>query len=220
MPYLNFALGKSIDTSTPLYRDAEAGVGLEQVAELIDDDLASNTTEGFAYIPRARSLQSSASSDDTSDSEAGDNAFTSHNYGPISDKIGEACACWLTRWAKDMLDMEMGDGKYISVIDYKLDDSDAGLPRKPLIWGRGSLDPEWVTAIVAADTLFVKSEKERYDFARSVVEFRRRDGIDRDEEEEWTKLFDEAIYYENMVSVFSLSFNPVVLCCRLLIMLT
>lgn len=202
MPYLNFALGKSIDTSAPLYPDPEAAVGLEQVAEQFDEDLASTSSaDDFAYIHRAQSAQGSTSSDDSSDSEAGDHAFSSHNYGPISDKIGEACACWLTRWAKDMLELEVGDGRL---------SEDVRASQKPLIWGRGGLDPEWVTAIVSADTLFVKGEKERYDLARSVVEFRRREGIDDDEEREWVKLFDEAIYYENMVSTCHWA-DP---CCR------
>lgn len=198
-PYLNFALGKSIDTSAPLYPDPEAAVGLEQVAEVLDEDLASTSTaDDFAYIRSAQSCQGSTSSDDSSDLEAGDHAFSSHNYGPISDKIGEACACWLTRWAKDMLELEVGDSRLAPTGSSLGEDVHA--TQKPLIWGRGGLDPEWVTAIISADTLYVKSEKERYDLARSVVEFRRRRCIDEDEEREWITLFDEAIYYENMVS--------------------
>ncbi|KAF6766447.1 hypothetical protein DFP72DRAFT_866521 [Ephemerocybe angulata] len=207
MPYLNFALGKSIDSTRPVFTDPEAAVGLEHVAEILEDDPDSGSSVSiadgdFSYIPVQPSLsglrqgegsdaafQEILSDDDQSD--AG-HAPSFHNYGPISDKIGEACACWLVRWAKDMLDTEM------RTEDSAPTNEGSQTVDPPVIWRRGGLDPAWVNAIVSADTLFVRSERERYDFARSIVELRRRDGVTDSEEQEWKKMFSEAIYYENM----------------------
>lgn len=212
MPYLNFALGKSIDSSRSILQDPEAAVGLEHVAELLVDEEPSPypvaTKMSNLGIRRDegsdRASQDSASSDDDlSDTNV---HTSSHHYGPISDKIGEACACWLVRWAKDMLAFEMVEPELQnnSTMDHNLwgwNPSD-----RPFIWRRGGLDPVWVTAIISADTLFVKSEKDRYDLARSIVELRRQEGIIESEEQEWTRTFEEAIYYDNMASSRDLSF--------------
>ena len=69
----------------------------------------------------------------------------------------------------------------------------------PVIWDRGGLSVEWICALASADTLFVRGERERYDFARAVVELRRRHGILQEEEDAWTKLFEEGIHYCHMV---------------------
>ncbi|RXW18454.1 hypothetical protein EST38_g7408 [Candolleomyces aberdarensis] len=153
IPYLNFALGKPIDSCLPLYPDPEAAVGLEHVAVILEDeslsmygsvDSNSEIASKMSELEIGGQAESSiSSSSDFASSDDDSSASPSHHYGPISDKIGEA-------------------------------------------------------SIVAADTLFVKSETERYDFARSVVELRRREGIVEREEHQWDKMFNEAIYYENM----------------------
>jgi hypothetical protein len=51
--------------------------------------------------------------------------------------------------------------------------------------------------------LFVKSERERYDLAKAVVELRRSEGILEEEEVEWARLFTEGIYYANMVRLLA-----------------
>lgn len=73
-----------------------------------------------------------------------------------------------------------------------------------VIWARGGLSSDWVSALVSADTLCVKGERERYDFACSVVELRRRGGVLEAEEQVWNKMFEQGIYYANMVIVFPL----------------
>lgn len=161
----------------------------------------------------------------SSDSNSDDGDFVeepSFHYGAISDKIGEACACWLARWGTDILAYELQDGKV-----KETDNGVAAVTRKraktipsdpapttvspikvlverpsvPLIWSIGGLSAKWVTAIISSDTFFVKGERERYIFARSVVELRRKDGIIEAEEEEWAKLFEHGIYYANMVCI-------------------
>ncbi|KAF8665100.1 hypothetical protein AX16_000568 [Volvariella volvacea WC 439] len=131
------------------------------------------------------------------------------DYGAIGDKIGEATSSWLARWAVDMLAYEEGvapNHESTPAIRRRSYTFSAGTtpsnvvkgPIVPTIWGRGGLSAKWVAAIVASDTLFVRGERERYDFARSVVELRRKDGIVESEEQVWDRMFDEAIYYSNL----------------------
>jgi len=62
---------------------------------------------------------------------------------------------------------------------------------------------KWIRAVISSDSLFIGCERDRYDLAKAVVEMRRREGIVEEEEEEWTKMFTEGIYYPNMVSSFA-----------------
>ena len=73
-----------------------------------------------------------------------------------------------------------------------------------VIWACGGLSPDWVSALVSADTLFMKGECEWYDFACLVVELQRRGGVLAAEEQVWNKMFEQSIYYANMVIVFPL----------------
>ena len=232
--YLNFALGNYIG---PELDEPEAAVGLEYVARVIDDERSTVSTastvlrkgkdmlRGSQHFNPSETLNSSgvaslySSSDD--DSEEGSIEPSSH-YGAISDRIGEACACWLTRWGVDLLVYEIqreeedmkkdlgtsplisrqraktvpSDLKSANIVSAGSSDTTQTIPR---IWSRGGLSATWVVAVVSADTFFVKDERERYTFARSVVELRRRGGIIEAEEEEWTKLFERGLYYTNMV---------------------
>ena len=123
---------------------------------------------------------------------------TSH-YGTISNKIGEAAACWLARWGHDILKLEEKKREDADLaLQYGLDDSSSDYSI-PVIWARGGLNPGWVNALISSDALFVRGERERYDFAKSVVELRRKDGVDSVEEEEWRKMFSLGIYYTHMV---------------------
>ncbi|KAJ7806138.1 hypothetical protein B0H14DRAFT_2876682, partial [Mycena olivaceomarginata] len=168
------------------WNEPEAAVGLEHIAHNIPDEASS-----------AASIISSADTADTYDPP--EKVF---HYGSISDKIGEAAACWLARWAPDMLAFEERKagirtaepalsrrGRIPEASDYSA---------VPTIWDRGGLSVKWVCALASADTLFVRGERARYDFARSVVELRRRHGILQDEEDAWKTLFEQGIYYCHM----------------------
>jgi hypothetical protein len=138
----------------------------------------------------------------------------SFHYGAVSDKIGEAAACWLARWATDMLSYEqqsavnrdppttpvqpLRDGLFENP-SYTSNSKSRPITVIPVIWARGGLNARWVSALVGSDALFVKGERERYDFARSVIELRRKVGLVEEEEEEWEKMFSQGIYYTNMV---------------------
>jgi hypothetical protein len=69
----------------------------------------------------------------------------------------------------------------------------------PVVWRRGGLGAAWIRAVVSSDTLFVKGERQRYEFAKAVVDLRRSEGIDEEEEKEFSAMFAEGIYYPNMV---------------------
>lgn len=192
LQYLDFALGKPIGPPDPKWKEPEAAVGLERIAKIIPDDASSNA---------------SLHSVDTDDS-APEKQF---HYGAISDKIGEAAACWLVRWAPDMLAFEEQKAAGASpapapaMSRRHTAKSDVGpatdYSAVPTIWNRGGLSVAWVCALVSADTLFVRGERERYDFACAVVELRRRGGILQEEETAWTTVFEQGIHYCHMVSL-------------------
>ena len=223
--YLNFACGTSLIILDSQTADVLPAVGLENIADQVeeDDDSESTThkqfTKEFEVIGSLSSIDTSkqhfstigpeGSSPDSE--ESGDESTTratSCHYGKLSDKIGEACACWLTRWAFDMLQIENedcssvnDDSRFLGVNDSgnTTDQGSKNLPIRLFIWRRGGLTAKWVSAILSADTLFVKNERERYNLARTIVEFRRRDGIIDDEESIWKDLFEHGIHYTNMV---------------------
>lgn len=128
-----------------------------------------------------------------------------HFYGFASNKIGEACACWLARWGVDLLDIELAS------------------PTLTPIWSHRGLPADFLRAVLSADTLFVRDEMERYTVTRRVLDLRRRgweeemeskgdisvaesmaetEGWDAWEadEEELARVFADGIYYTHMVS--------------------
>lgn len=131
-----------------------------------------------------------------------------HFYGFVSNKIGEACVCWLARWGLDVLNFETKpDAKN------KKD--------MPIVWGHGGIPAKFVAAILSSDALFVPNERERYQMARRILELRREtwqdasedlptpmDAVEEDdwedEENEIAKVFAEGIYYSHMVSPLEL----------------
>ncbi|TFK30685.1 hypothetical protein FA15DRAFT_629940 [Coprinopsis marcescibilis] len=214
--YLNFALGRSIDYTPPLWADPDAAAGLEGVAEILEhefpitstpvsaDEELSGMTSKVSTISIDGGLSEVFEGSRSSDSSHDESGTSSHHYGAISDKIGEACACWLVRWASDLLTLEQRDEgapeRPIKALEhpqgyYSLE---VASTYGPLVWRRGGLDASWVSALVSADAFFVKNERARYDFARAVVELRRSHGISPSEERHWRTMFDTGIYYANM----------------------
>ncbi|KAJ7293871.1 hypothetical protein C8J57DRAFT_1704523 [Mycena rebaudengoi] len=209
LQYLDFALGKPIGPPDPHWREPEAAVGLENVAELIQHDTFSHSDRSLSSDDNA-SLSSFGSLD--GDSVRDYRTEKVFHYGAVSDKIGEAAACWLVRWGPDILSLEERKA------NCPISSPDSGSPHiarrraqtvgaeshpvdysaVPTIWDRGGLSVQWICAVASADTLFVRGERERYDFVRAVVELRRRHGVIKEEEDEWTKLFEKGIYYCHM----------------------
>ncbi|KAF8807640.1 hypothetical protein BYT27DRAFT_6580338 [Phlegmacium glaucopus] len=225
LQYLNFACGKPVLRTYPADDYTQAAVGLEHLAEMLDDFEALHIST--AHHQTFKATESLISKDEGSaislstlntsrSAELSDGGFgdfgedgPSYCYGVVSDKIGEACSCWLARWATDMLHYEEGNDtqdfenmnsrahsdSLLYVIETR---KSASAILRPVIWGRGGLDAKWISALVSADTLFVRNERGRYNLARSIVELRRRTGIHDDEEKIWTQMFERDIYYPHM----------------------
>ena len=214
--YLNFALGQHI--GPPDDADPDAAVGLEHVAQLselpdhrtdLSEDIGSEEPDHVISSHDMSGIQvCKENPTDSSDEESGSESPVFY-YGAVSDKIGEACACWLARWGSDMLDCE----EILEEIHPSPTPSQPiatqanhfakryALSKNPIppIWRRGGLGSKWVVTLLGADTLFVRGECERYELARRAVEMRRRSGILQEEETEWLKVFEYGIYYETMV---------------------
>ncbi|KAG5634906.1 hypothetical protein H0H81_000366 [Sphagnurus paluster] len=234
LKYLDFALGKPIGLPDHDAGEPDAAVGLESVAHIIEYErsVLDNASVKDSSIgdecsqkedPEDRRTSAASISDDSEDYETeGVTKPPSYHYGAISDKIGEACACWLARWGTDILPYEekleeptvhkerptpvfsRGRSKTLPSGMYTPPNGVTSTAVRedfsiPVIWARGGLSAKWVVAVISADTFFIRGERERYDFARRVVELRRKVGINPAEEEEWVKLFDHGIYYTNMV---------------------
>lgn len=141
------------------------------------------------------------------DSHDSDSANLPHFYGFASDKIGEACCCYLTRWGGELLSQE---SKF---------DPDQEPPWR--VFAHGGIHAKFLRALLSADALFVVKEIDRYKAARKVLDLRRRgkedggdlgmsqmtiensqeeDEDDWEDEEELEKVFTDGIYYTHMVS--------------------
>ncbi|KAG1749616.1 uncharacterized protein EDB91DRAFT_1344244 [Suillus paluster] len=237
IPYLNFAIGKPVDTCPD--KEAEAAVGLEHIAQPVThESRASSTSRSPLRISGTKQdpaddlsdklqdldVQKEDPAESEADSEPEDAPIREphFHYGLLSDKIGEAAACWLARWGADMFVHEekasLGPGLPATPVPVPVHvvssrkradtmptkpslHSEPTVPEPhvvPVIWTRGGLNSKWVRQILGSDLLFVKGEKERYELACAVVELRRRQGIDEEEEKDWEILFREGIYYSNM----------------------
>jgi hypothetical protein len=159
--YLNFAVGKGIGPEED--NALEAAVGLEHLAEISD----SNVTDVASISSRLSCLpmednetrkEDPAEAIYDEDFEAEERHFI---YGGVSDKVGEAAACWLTRWGYDMLTYEEEESSSHGIVSgSSLKRSCNALPTVvpvqarqpiPLIWRRGGLDACWARAILSSD---------------------------------------------------------------------
>lgn len=207
--YLNFAIGKGIgpeEENTP-----EAAVGLEHLAEISNSgaaDVASISSK-LSCLPieedetRKEDPAEAVYDEDCEGELTGERHFI---YGGVSDKVGEAAACWLTRWGHDMLAYEEGDSSSHGTVSGSSAFPTAlparGCQPVPLIWRRGGLDARWARAILSSDLLFVGGERERYEMAKVVLELRRKDGIHEEEEKEFVEMFENGIHFMHMVGWF------------------
>lgn len=212
--YLNFAIGKGIG---PEEENApEAAVGLEHLAEIAKPGAADVTSISgkLSALPleddeTRKEDPAEAVYDDDGEEDSIERHFI---YGGVSDKVGEAAASWLARWGCDMLICEQEQSPSPSIISgSSLKHSDSApstvvstrvCSSIPSIWSRGGLDARWARAILSSDLLFVRGERERYEMAKAVLELRRSDGIDEEEEKEFADLFENGIHFMHMVGEF------------------
>lgn len=122
-------------------------------------------------------------------------------YGAQSDKIGEACSCWLLRWGADVLLAEeqlhrhnSGQAWLVKMPDYILPFGKMPVPHSlaqddhpnqvatllrpphPTVWRHprlGGIPAQWVRSIISSDSFWIREEWDRYDVARRVVAMRR-----------------------------------------------
>lgn len=222
--YLNFAIGKPIQGADEL--EPKAAVGLESLAEEIQEPssyAASARTPSVAPNVATDALQEKTEelsrkledlnikkedpsvlfSDESEVEVEYDEPY--FHYGAVSDKIGETTACWLARWGTDILVYEERTCDFPPSVSGSKHLQNTTKCDIPAVWDRGGLNRKWVRALVSSDTLFVKGERERYEFAKRVIDLRRRSGIDPVEEEEWTLMFSTGIYYAHMVGAYFLT---------------
>ena len=111
--------------------------------------------------PTIRHLRRDETSTTGPDSTASfDSCRLPHFYGFASNKLGEACICWLARWGVDILDEEMSQDPQTS--------------QRLRIWGHMGLPATIIRAVLCSDSFFVRNEMERYNVARRVLDLRRR----------------------------------------------
>lgn len=110
-------------------------------------------------------------------------------YGSVGEKIGEACACWLSRWGQEVFEVEdivtrNQDGRTLPPSDHAGNffyhkgilpsySSVMSTPPPLSVWSRGSIPSSWMRAIISSDSFFIRDEWERYTFATRVIDMRR-----------------------------------------------
>ncbi|CAE6421890.1 unnamed protein product [Rhizoctonia solani] len=132
--YFGFAIGHGI--GLPEGNEPEAAVGLDAIGqpapvvvakpsfhettkidevspeeEEDDDDLVKVGSLGNSAPNMLKDRTVSSTSQQTYDTksihtEHGEDSEQTFFYGVVGDKVGEACACWLTRWGADILALE------------------------------------------------------------------------------------------------------------------
>lgn len=127
--YLRFSLGNGIGDAGQ--GDLASAVGLEHVgrdlvaplelvteeegtasaaASLPDTDGSHDAPDDVASrkhgVSGSGEIGNNEDEDDAASAAGDDTAGLTFHYGIVSDKIGEACACWLARWAVDIFPFE------------------------------------------------------------------------------------------------------------------
>ncbi|TIB04458.1 hypothetical protein E3P96_01625 [Wallemia ichthyophaga] len=207
--FLRFALGEGLGCARCWYDgEQHPAVGLEQLGQPIEKGLdthieaaESEQTHSGLATPLSASQETaidglsihSTSDDDDASYEYSTPSF---HYGAASDKIGEACVCWLSRWALDMIEIEdilvtdSGDIKHPS----------GSIPFAT--WSLAGIPARYIRAVVSSDALFVPgAEWQRYKLAARIVELRRRQNkgaLSYADECEFDTMFADGIYYTHM----------------------
>ena len=144
-------------------------------------------------------------------------------YGDAADRIGQTAACWLSRWAAEVLPYEEAQSLAPAEREIVEDDLRRLFERMPsarppsiAVWSvfeRGGLTDRWARALVGSDGLYMEptrggrddgaeaddavgtsSELQRYDLSKRVVELRRRQRWATDDGVDESIVADEAEY--------------------------
>lgn len=141
-----------------------------------------NATARLTSPSRSSSMRSSATVKPAATSLPAVQEPVFHCYGFVSNKIGEACVCWLTRWGRDVLTIEAAEQHLVAEPEAEgeeqggrkdIDDVTVSRADHPPVWGVGGIPAKFAAALLSADSLFVTGEMERYTMARCVLDLRR-----------------------------------------------
>ena len=205
--YLDYALGKGIGPSS--LADPERAVTLEYIGQEVDSASAYTTnTEATCDLSNGDGDENTGVNLRETVAEGNvPQESPSFLYGMVGNKIGEACAAFLTRWGIDLLDMEeqlVDSHPGISTACPPVASTSSSITWRSTtpslrLWSQG-LSAEWVRGILSSDELFVTNEMKRYEAAKQVIDMRRRTkGAVPMEEREWDLLFQEGIYFSHFV---------------------
>ncbi|KAI5477083.1 hypothetical protein MNV49_006882 [Pseudohyphozyma bogoriensis] len=181
--FLSYALGNGKVMQTKEEWD-EGCLGLEGVGRPYR--LSRKTSKASSF---ETADQFDESEEDDEDVE-GETIFV----GPEGERVGEACACWLSKWGSEILAVE----EWLEAHPDRADALEKSTP--PLrLWSSlpGGISAAWVRGVISSDSFFLGSsvtgtmgspkdggtgvdgEWERYEFAKRVVELRRRERAKR-----------------------------------------
>ncbi|KAH8920207.1 hypothetical protein BT69DRAFT_435042 [Atractiella rhizophila] len=124
-------------------------------------------------------------------------------YGPIQERVGESCACWLAKWGSDILPIEEQLQDPLSRLNQVRTTRNLHqylthpvyarwqcLKRPDLrVWRSGGVPASWIRGIISSDAFFMSNlgadtstsnmagggEFDRYSVAKRVVDLRRKD---------------------------------------------
>lgn len=114
--------------------------------------------------------------------------------GALTDRLGKACASWLSKWGSDLLILEerltqrcpLGQVESLASEDELEFTERWPCSRRPpmQIWGcHGGLSSDWVRVLISSDAFFLPKlgdEWERYRFATRVTQLRERERVKSD----------------------------------------
>lgn len=179
-------LSLSLSILTTLYRSFSLGNGLGPFSSHLDLSAGLHGLEGVGTpydLPRSRANTTSSSSSTSLSSSQFDGPFF---VGPEGERVGEACACWLAKWGREILSIEewLEKGGEEEGLPLSLEAFPDLAPPPLRVWSSepGGLPARWVRGVISSDAFFLgvvgeagEGEFARYLFARKVVELRRRE---------------------------------------------
>ncbi|PWN37141.1 uncharacterized protein FA14DRAFT_159322 [Meira miltonrushii] len=215
--YLRFALGYGISGAFDAKQRCQGNAsewdwelegpvwGMESIAKEDKLDKGTNTLS-FSMAQMSMSdaqteISESVDYGDTSFDSTSRPAMAGFQYGIETDKIGEACSCWLLRWGADTMLAEeqlnlqdeskgmdhlnavplLPNGRMPDLFYERSANSYSRVqsacdPPQPIIWRHpllGGLPANWVRATISSDSFWIREEWERYEAAKRVVSMRR-----------------------------------------------
>lgn len=198
----SFALGDGLGITATLCEDSIGLRGLEGVGNPYSPNRSRTATQDSTGTYATSVLSSITSISQVGTEDSSRERSRAHSFdqfkdqsifvGPEGERVGEACACWLSKWSSEVLAVE----EWLEGHPERAEKIQS--VSQPLrLWSSrtGGLPSNWVRVLIASDAFFLGSsvarskreppdggtgldgEFERYCFAKRVVEFRRREKV-------------------------------------------